>query len=378
MTKGTVEKNESSSYAKDSVTDKGAVRDTRFPMALFGIIFLILLLMSGIHIGLIQLYTIWNPGKVIMTLIPILYWAAISFGITVYTRKQMKKTYDEPLQKLAKATEQVALGDFSVYVAPMHTPDHLDYLDVMYINFNKMVEELGSIETLKTDFFSNVSHEIKTPIAVISNEAQLLKTQGGLLPEQEEQVDQIISAGRRLSNLITNILKLNRLEKQNIQPEITTYDVCEQICECVLQFESRWEEKNIELDIEMEDRVYVSADASLMELVWNNLISNAVKFTDNGGTIGIEETSTDTDITIKITDSGCGMNEETLHHIFDKFYQGDSSHATEGNGLGLALVYRILQLSDTEIQVDSKVGIGTTFILSMKKAEKVKGIERDE
>lgn len=349
---------------------KTVVRNTRFPMGLFVIIFVTMLLMSGIHMGIVLLFTVWNPGDIVKTTIPIIYWGTISMGVTLYTRKRMKETYDEPLQILAKAMDDVAKGDFSVYVAPLHTPDQLDYLDIMIMDFNKMVEELGSIETLKTDFFSNVSHEIKTPLAVISSEAQLMKAKGGLTKEQMEQTNQIIVASKRLSNLITNILKLNRLEKQSIQPEAKVYDVCEQICECVLQFENYWEEKEIELDIEMEDRVYIKADASLMELVWNNLMSNAIKFTGQGGQIRIKESSTESEITIKITDSGCGMNEETMHHIFDKFYQGDTSHATEGNGLGLSLVHRILQLSDAAIDVTSEEDKGTTFIVNIKKEVK--------
>lgn len=349
---------------------KTAVRNTRFPMGLFGIIFVTMLLMSGIHMGIVLLFTVWNPGDIVKTTIPIIYWGTISMGVTLYTRKRMKETYDEPLQILAKAMDDVAKGDFSVYVAPLHTPDQLDYLDIMIMDFNKMVEELGSIETLKTDFFSNVSHEIKTPLAVISSEAQLMKAKGGLTKEQMEQTNQILAASKRLSNLITNILKLNRLEKQSIQPEAKVYDVCEQICECVLQFENDWEEKEIELAIEMEDRAYIKADASLMELVWNNLMSNAIKFTGQGGQIRIKESSTESEITIKITDSGCGMNEETMYHIFDKFYQGDTSHATEGNGLGLSLVHRILQLSDAAIDVTSEEDKGTTFIVNMKKEAK--------
>lgn len=355
---------------KSPLQKKHSVRNTRFPMRLFAIIFGIMLLMSGVHMGLILLFTVWNPGEVIKTLIPIIYWGLISLGVTLYTRGQMKKVYDEPLQKLAQAMDDVAQGDFSVYVPPLHTEDQLDYIDIMIIDFNKMVEELGSIETLKTDFFSNVSHEIKTPISVISSEAQLLKSQGGLNQSQTEQVDLILSACKRLSNLITNILKLNRLEKQTIQPEITVYDICQQLCESVLQYENQWNEKQIELEMDMEDQALVKADPSLMELVWNNLISNAIKFTDRGDRIVIKESSTESDIRIQVLDSGCGMDEETINYIFDKFYQGDTSHATEGNGLGLALVWRILQLSNGKINVKSDIGCGTTFTVSIPKASK--------
>ena len=296
-----------------------------------------------------------------------LYWSAISFGITAFTRHQMKKSYEMPMKMLAKATDEVAHGDFGVYMPPLHTPDHLDYLDVMIMDFNKMVEELGSIETLKTDFFSNVSHEIKTPIAVISNNAQLMKLEGNLTDVQMEHIEGILSASHKLTNLITNILKLNRLEKQNIQPDIEEYDLCAQLTECALQFENKWEEKDIELEMDTEDRVKITADRSLLELVWNNLFSNALKFTEPGGKIQIREISTEQEVKVSITDNGCGMKKETAEHIFDKFYQGDTSHATEGNGLGLAMVKRSIQLCGGSISVESEENVGTTFSVTLRK-----------
>lgn len=347
--------------------NKTKVRETHFPIGLFAAIYAILLLCSGIHTGIIQLYRVWNPGELMQTAIPMLYWSAISLGITAFTRYQMKKSYELPMKMLAQATEEVSHGDFGVYVPPLHTPDHLDYLDVMIMDFNKMVEELGSIETLKTDFFSNVSHEIKTPIAVISNYAQLMKKQGGLTEAQTEQVDGILLASRRLTNLITNILKLNRLEKQNIQSDFEEYDLCQQLCECAIQYEDKWEEKGIDFEMDLEERVMITADPSLLELVWNNLISNALKFTESGGKILIQETSTDKEVIVNVIDSGCGMKEETAKHIFDKFYQGDTSHATEGNGLGLAMVKRGVQLSGASISVKSKEDVGTTFTVALPK-----------
>lgn len=345
------------------------VRDTHFPIGIFAAIYGILLLCSGIHTGIIQLFKVWNPGEVAKTAIPLLYWSAISLGVTAFTRRQMKNSYEMPMKMLAKATKEVAHGDFGVYVPTLHTPDHLDYLDVMIMDFNKMVEELGSIETLKTDFFSNVSHEIKTPIAVISNYAQLMKAEGNLTDMQMEQVDGILSASHKLTNLITNILKLNRLEKQNIQPDIEEYDLCEQLCQCALQFETKWEEKDIELEMDTEERVLVTADRSLLELVWNNLISNALKFTDLGGRIQIQEKSSEQEIQVSIIDNGCGMKKETAEHIFDKFYQGDTSHATEGNGLGLAMAKRSIQLCGGSISVESKEGMGTTFSVTLQKKQ---------
>lgn len=224
-----------------------------------------------------------------------------------------------------------------------------------------MVEELGSIETLKTDFFSNVSHEIKTPLAVIQSNAELLQRDHLNEEQQKECTETILHATKRLSNLITNMLKLNKLEKQAIKLAPQHYDVCKQLCECALQFENIWEKKNIEFEADLEDKAIVMADEELLSIVWTNLLSNAMKFTPDGGTVTLTQTSDEEYVTVSVADTGCGMDENTIKHIFDKFYQGDTSHSTEGNGLGLALVQRILQLCDGTIAVKSEVDKGTVF-----------------
>ena len=342
------------------------VKNELFPPSLFIVFFVVLLLMSGIHTGLIVGMNELGWNDVIQSAVPLLYWGLVAAGLTVFTRREIRKAYEEPMHKLANATKRVAEGDFSVYVAPGHTADKLDYLDVMLIHFNKMVEELGSIETLKTDFFSNVSHEFKTPLAVIYSNAQILQRQE-LNDKQQECVNNILNSSKRMSNLIQNMLKLNKLEKQTISPAVEKYDVCAQLCECAVQFEESWEEKNIELNVEMEDSAYIAADPGLMELVWNNLLSNAIKFTPDGGTITLSQISNDTSVTISVADTGCGMKDEVKRHIFDKFYQGDESHATLGNGLGLALVKRILELSDATITVESTPGKGSVFTVTLEK-----------
>lgn len=235
-------------------------------------------------------------------------------------------------------------------------------------DFNKMVAELGSIETLKTDFFSNVSHEIKTPIAIIQNNAELLDRENLSEEDRRECTRSIMQATRRLSGLISNMLKLNKLEKQTIRPMPEECDLCAQLAECALSFEEQWERKGIELDADMEDSAAVCADAELMELVWNNLLSNAIKFTEPGGKVTLRETSDGKTVTVEVSDTGCGMSAETVEHIFDKFYQGDTSHSTEGNGLGLALALRVLQLTDAEISVKSAPGEGSRFTVVIPKA----------
>jgi len=179
----------------------------------------------------------------------------------------------------------------------------------------------------------------------------------------------IEGAAARLSSLISNILKLNKLENQNIVPELEVYDVCRQLCESIFLFEDAWEEKGIELEADIEDVAKIRADASLLELVWNNLLSNAVKFTETGGCITIRQTSDEEHIRIEVSDTGCGITKEQINHIFDKFYQGDTSHSREGNGLGLALVKRVLELMDGEIRIDSEIGKGSTFTVIWPAAE---------
>ena len=354
---------------KENAGAEKQIRNTRFPPSLFFVYLIVLLLMSGIHTGLVVGMNALGWNDFWQTVVPIIYWAGVAVGLTLFTRKQIQRVYEEPMHKLAEATEQVAGGDFSVYISPLHTPDRLDYLDVMIVDFNKMVEELGSIETLKTDFFSNVSHEIKTPIAVIQNNAELLRRED-LTEKQRDYADTIYQSSKRLADLISNILKLNKLEKQTITPATETYDVCAQLAECALNFEQAWEQKGLEFDADMEDRAEITADPALMELVWNNLFSNAVKFTEAGGSITLRETSDERNIYVSVADTGCGMNEETRKHIFEKFYQGDTSHAMAGNGLGLALALRVLQLNSFQIKVESAVGKGSTFTVILPSADK--------
>ncbi len=353
------------------------IKDSLFPLSLFGIFLGVLLLMSGIHVGLVVLMNDLEWSDIIQIIVPMMYWGAVAMGLTLFTRKKIKSTYEEPLHRLAEATKQVAEGDFSVYVPTIHTADRLDYLDVMITDFNKMVEELGSVETLKTDFVSNVSHEMKTPIAIIKNYAELLQTGKCAEEEKLEYARNIEEAAGRLSDLISNILRLNKLENQRIDPEMKKYDLCGQLEECILNFEEMWDEKDLELEVDMEENAFIRADRSLMDMVWNNLISNAVKFTEPGGRVTIQQTASQGHIEVSVSDTGCGMSSESVRRIFDKFYQGDTSHSKEGNGLGLALVKRILILMNGEISVVSKEGEGSTFTVRLPASAPSSGAGRN-
>ena len=338
---------------------------SRFPLSLFVLYLMILLLMSGIHTGLITLGNKHGWNGVIQTIIPSAYWTFVAVLLTVFTRRQITKTYDQPMKNLAQATRKVAQGDFSVYVPTIHPADRLDYLDYMILDFNTMVAELGSIETMRIDFISNVSHEIKAPLAVISNYAQLLRDQTLSPEEQQKNLDEITRNVHRLADLVTNILKLNKIKNQVIKPDAAPYDLCAQLAECALLFENSWEEKQIQFEFDTEDRAEICADREMMALVWNNLLSNAIKFTPEGGTVALKQTSEEHSVTVAISDTGCGMSQETMARIFEKFYQGDTSHAAAGNGLGLALVRRILEISGGTVTVSSELGEGSVFTVRL-------------
>ena len=275
---------------------------------------------------------------------------------------------DRPVKMITDAAKRIMNGDFSVRVKHMHGSG-MEGFNQIGESINAMAEELSSVETLRTDFIANVSHEMKTPLAVMQNYGTLLQTPD--LPKEKriEYAKTITDASRRLADMMTNILKLNRLENQQIYPNLTTFDLGEQLCESLLQYESTWERKNIEIETDIAESVHVSADAELLSLVWNNLFSNAFKFTEDGGRVTLILTADEKFATVKVSDTGCGMRAEVGAHIFEKFYQGDTSHATQGNGLGLPLVKRVIDIMQGEISVESAVGIGTTFTVKIRRAE---------
>jgi len=297
------------------------------------------------------------------------YWALVSGAFVWITHLQIRWRFDEPLQRLSTAAKDVANGDFSIYVQPIHTPDKYNYMDVMCEDFNKMVQELGSIETLKADFIANVSHEIKTPLAVIQNYAQALQKENLPYEVRREYSATIISASQKLTALVTNILKLSKLENQEITPVAEPYDLCRQLTDFALQFEDLWEDKNIAFIADLEDRAVIHADEEMLGIVWQNLLSNAIKFTEPGGTVKLTQTSDADTVTVSVADTGCGMRPEVAEKVFEKFYQGDTSHSQEGNGLGLALALRAIELMDGSIAVASEPGKGAVFTVTLKMNE---------
>ncbi len=293
----------------------------------------------------------------------------LSVLFTTIDTVRRKLTTEKVMKKISTAAQEIVKGDFDVRIPKISAFSADDNYNIIIDCFNTMAAELASVETLRTDFIANVSHEMNTPLAVMQNYAKLLQMSDLSEAKRMEYAGAITNASRRLADMMTNILKLSRLENQQIYPNPTTFDLGEQLCESLLQYESVWERKNIEIETDIAESVLVSADAELLSLVWNNLFSNAFKFTENGGKVRLALTADEKSATVTVADTGCGMTADVGAHIFEKFYQGDNSHATQGNGLGLALVKRVVDIMQGEIGVESAVGIGTTFTVRIRRTE---------
>lgn len=276
----------------------------------------------------------------------------ISSAISLHSAK--------PIQDMLEATQSISRGDFTVRVAEEGEDDMRELLH----SFNQMTAELGSTELMRNDFINTFSHEFKTPIVSIRGFARRLR--GGNLTRQqrEEYLQFIVEESERLSHLSSSVLLIAKYENQNLVTEQTQYDLDEQIRTCILRLEGRWSAKNLQFDLDIPKLPYRN-NLEMMDHVWLNLIGNAVKFSHQGGTIHISAEKDKSHITVWIRDEGIGICPEHISHIFDKFYQEDTAHASAGNGLGLSLVHRILELSGGEIQAESQQGQGSTFCVHL-------------
>lgn len=345
------------------------VRRKLFSWKMFLLILLIVCVLSVANVAILEIFLKMEVFSLLASMGIGTYWVATAIIAAIILHQVSCKKFDRPMRRLSQAMKAVAEGDFTVSVKPPHEGRKMDYMDIMYEDFNRMVQELGSIETMKNDFIANVSHEIKTPLAVIESYAAAL--QRGELSEaqRDEYARTIVSASRSLSQLVSNILKLNKLENQEIVPSAREYDLTRQLCDCALAHESAWEKKQIEFDAQLEERVMICADESMLEVVFNNLIANAIKFTEPGGKVMLRLVVQEDYVEVIVADTGCGMSEETLRRIFDKFYQGDTSHSGEGNGLGLTLARRVLEIIGGSIRVNSTLGEGSEFTVRLRRAQ---------
>lgn len=295
----------------------------------------------------------------------------VCFGLTLICTSidsiRRRYTVDRSVERILEATEMIMQGNFDVRLTPRHSYQNYDDLDLIMANVNEMAEELSKNEVLKNDFISSVSHEIKTPIAIIQNYATALTDKNLSEEKRADYLKTLTQATKRLNDLVMNVLKLNKLENQRLEPKFEKVCLEGMLAETVFGFEDLIEEKSINLTCDL-DEVFICSSATHLEIIFNNLLSNAVKFTPKGGNIEISLKRRGDRAVIKFKDDGIGMDEETGKRIFDKFYQGDTSRKTEGNGLGLALVKKTISVLGGKISLESRLGKGSTFTVTLNGA----------
>lgn len=282
----------------------------------------------------------------------------IGTSISILASRSAVKTFEN----LIKALNQLANGDFSVRLEVKGGRD----VQCVARNFNHMAKELGSIEVLRNDFINNFSHEFKTPIVSIKGFAEILKHDDLTVKEREEYLDIVIEEASRLATLANNVLAVSKIEQQGILTNKQSFNLGEQIRQCIILLDAKLNEKSIELELNLED-VMILGNKDMMSQVWVNLLDNAIKFSHNKGMLSIMMQENDKNVEVQIKDTGCGIDKEVLPKIFDKFYQGDTSHKAHGNGLGLSLVKKIVDLHGGSIACESKVKYGTTFKIILPK-----------
>lgn len=303
---------------------------------------------------------LYSSDKGTVSIIMLVVCLVLSLLITTIDSLRRKLTIGRSVEDILEATQSISEGNFRVRLTPRHSYNKFDDYDKIMYNLNTMAVELSKSEMLKNDFISNVSHEMKTPLSIIRNYVSALSDEKLDAETRSKYTTILIQTTDRLTALVTNILKLNKLENQQIMPEMTAVRLDESLVQSILEFEELIEDKKIELECDIDEMTIVTSPSHL-EIVWNNLLSNAIKFTSSGGKISVTLKKIDDRAIVKISDNGTGMTKETGAHIFDKFYQGDTSHAKEGNGLGLALAKKVIDILGGSISVESELGKGATF-----------------
>lgn len=301
------------------------------------------------------------PSLGIYTLISLLLVSGITVALMSYFIGRRVLT---PLVKLSSASKEVARGNFDVTVSDS---SKMEEVQSTFRNFNAMVCELKSISTLSSDFIANVSHEFKTPLSVIEGYAMLLQDDRLTAQEREDYLNKILVNTRRLNTLVGNILMLSKMETKPLPEQYTRFRLDEQLRQVVAQLEPQWSAKGISFRVRL-DEVELLGWEQVLPYVWSNLISNAIKFSPSGSVIALTLLEQRECAVVTVSDRGCGMEPDVQERIFEKFYQGDTSHKSEGNGLGLALVRQIVELSQGVVEVESQPGKGSTFRVILPKS----------
>ncbi len=312
----------------------------------------------SLFIGAVVGWLVYNPNNHIdylkSPLIPLFVSTIIlAFIIMVF----VSRWFIRPLNQLIAALRKVSKGDFDVKLDAEHGLSEIRYMNK---NFNRMIMELSNTETLRNDFVSNVSHEFKTPLASIEGYASLMLSPDVSDTELKDYAKKIMLSTKQLSSLTGNILSLSRLNAGTISDKAKLFSLDEQLREAILSLEPQWSKKNIDIDIDLPE-ISIFGYQNMLFQVWTNIYSNAIKFSPDDSTITTRIKKSEDGIYVSIKDQGIGMTELQMHHIFDKFYQADTTHKSEGNGLGMAISAKIIDISQGTISVDSELGIGSTF-----------------
>lgn len=311
--------------------------------------------------------TINSARVMIISLRAILLFILAFFFVNALTALFFGHVPLKPINILLDSINRLAAGDFKARIDfgdhLRHHPSFAELTD----SFNRMAEELQGTEMLRSDFINNFSHEFKTPIVSIAGFAKLLK-HGNLTPEQQaEYIDIIEEESLRLSQMATNVLNLTKVENQTILTDIMTYNLSEQLRSCILLLGGKWEKKNIDFVLDFSEHD-ISANEELLKQVWINLIDNAIKFSPERGTIELKIEETETALSVSILNFGSEIPLEQQAKIFNKFYQADESHSTEGNGVGLAIVKQVAELHNAAVTVKSEHG-ATMFTVTLPKKQ---------
>lgn len=339
----------------------------KFTMLVFLVVFVFFVLLASIALaaGCLYMMTHFKLMKPVTGMrFPMLIFFLLMASLTIsgILTAVIGSISLRPFKRFIDATKEIAAGNFDIRL-DIRGPDELKRLAA---SFNEMAKELGSIETFRNDFVADISHEYKTPVASIRGFAGILKKGNLTKDKQDEYLSIIISEADRLTQMSSNVLLLSRLNSTEKMTDITNFSLDEQLRQAILLLNQQIEKKSIDLDIHLE-KCMISFNQELLLQVWINLLSNAVKFTSEGGNIAVRLTVDDEQATVMVQDTGIGMDADVLKHAFDKFYQGDASHSSEGNGLGLALVKRIVMLCGGSVGADSKPEEGATFTVTLPK-----------
>ncbi|NGZ75243.1 sensor histidine kinase [Saccharibacillus alkalitolerans] len=296
--------------------------------------------------------------------VPLLIFAyVISLMIGAAILLMINSVLIKPMRHMIAAMNELAKGNFATRIR-LNKGSHSLEINEFAKSYNKAAEELGSVELLRKDFINNFSHEFKTPIISIKGFAELLREGGVSEEEREEYLSIMIAESDRLAQLANSILELSKLESKRVASEKEIFSVSEQIRRAILMAESKWSAKALNFDLELEETEYLGS-ARLLNQVWVNILDNAIKFSPDGSLLSVRVNGGPDAVTVTVRDRGPGMDEATLARIFDQFYQGDTSHASEGSGLGMTLVRKILTLHEAEIGIDSYPGEGTSVTVTL-------------